>query len=280
MRIKCQIAGLNIEFETLSEMIEGRLAKYVTTECADYLIQSEIVENVSIIGKMIYTSEYYDIYENDGVKIQVQRNLQNNEILGTISYFEDKAVIKMVNHDLFYAEYLMTQYATFHYILTKKEALVIHSSAINYKGKAYLFCAKSGTGKSTHTKMWVDEGYASYINDDKNIVIYEKGIFNVYGNPWSGKHGLDNNVTIALGGILYITRSIENHIEKLTKKDSYFNILSHTVLPNPFYSKAKWNNLIFNLLSTNAYSLQVNISKDAVLVAKKELDGDNFEIEK
>lgn len=274
MCITGHIAKLNIQFDLKSSELNKRLEKYQTNEKYVYTIRTVVVEELLFKGTKIYSSKYYDLYNDNGVIIQYQRDLRNSKYVGAIFYSKTEAILYVLSSDIYEAEYLMSEYATFYYILNNRDAVLIHSSSICYKDKAYLFSAKSGTGKSTHTGLWIKLGLAEYINDDKNIIVYENGTFFVCGNPWSGKHGLDNNLCVELKGIIYLKRAEKCEIHKLNKLENYKNLLAHTLLPNPLLDNKKWEKLISILLNTNAYSLGANISNEAVQVVKKELDGE------
>jgi len=92
--------------------------------------------------------------------------------------------------------------------------LLFHGSAIAVDGKGYLFTAHSGTGKSTHTRLWrqVFGDRAVMVNDDKPFLkLGADGIW-LHGSPWSGKHGLDANVCVPLKGLCILERGKENSI--------------------------------------------------------------------
>ena len=98
--------------------------------------------------------------------------------------------------------------------LFRQDTLLVHGSAVAVDGKAYLFMAKSGTGKSTHTRFWreVFGGRAVMINDDKPfLALTDRGVV-AFGSPWSGKHGLDANISAPLAGICILERGSENKI--------------------------------------------------------------------
>ncbi len=78
--------------------------------------------------------------------------------------------------------------------ILKYNAIFLHSSAILYKGKAYLFSADSGVGKSTHTKLWIKKFGAEnvqIINDDKPIIRFIDNDWYVYGSPFDGGTGIN-----------------------------------------------------------------------------------------
>jgi hypothetical protein len=95
--------------------------------------------------------------------------------------------------------------------------ILFHASAVAHNGSAFLFTAKSGTGKSTHTgllkELLGDE--ITYINDDKPFIKYQNEEFFVYGNPWQGKHDLGENISVKLKAIVKITRSKDNFVKEL-----------------------------------------------------------------
>ncbi len=105
----------------------------------------------------------------------------------------------------------------FNKAIIKKNAMLIHSSAIIYQGRAYLFSAASGVGKSTHTRLWKQAfgDDVTYINDDKPVVRIKDGKCIVYGTPFDGGSGVTNNISAPLGGIIFLERGEENSIIKL-----------------------------------------------------------------
>lgn len=111
-------------------------------------------------------------------------------------------------------------------VLTNKlidyNVLLMHGSAISYKNKAYIFIAPSGTGKSTHTKLWKDnlKNKIKVINDDKPFIKLDDEDTYAYGSPWSGKHNLNNNIKRKLGGICFLVRGETNSIERINDSES------------------------------------------------------------
>ena len=109
------------------------------------------------------------------------------------------------------AEYLGTGMRFAKHIL-QHQGTFLHASAVILDGKAYLFSANSGTGKSTHTEKWCRLFGATYLNDDKPVLRYIDGLWMAYGAPWSGKHDLSSPVGVPLGGIAFLERGDENRI--------------------------------------------------------------------
>ena len=118
----------------------------------------------------------------------------------------------------------------YHINLLNFNGMVLHSSAIEYNGKAYLFSGPSGMGKSTHTRLWQSlYGDAVQVfNDDKPALRrLEDGWF-AYGTPWCGKDGINQNKKVPLGGICFLKRGEENKIRRLDSKEAMQNILWQT----------------------------------------------------
>ena len=100
--------------------------------------------------------------------------------------------------------------------------LLFHGSAIAVDGMGYLFTAHSGTGKSTHTRLWQQTfgDRAVMVNDDKPFLeLRENGVW-LHGSPWSGKHGLDNNICVPLQGLCILERGKENHIAPIAAQEA------------------------------------------------------------
>lgn len=110
------------------------------------------------------------------------------------------------------------------------DTLLFHGSVIAVDGEGYLFTAKSGTGKSTHTRLWREYfgERAVMVNDDKPLLhITDSGV-TAYGTPWDGKHRLSTNIVVPLKGICILTRDTTNHIEPVEPHAVYPLIVQQT----------------------------------------------------
>ena len=98
--------------------------------------------------------------------------------------------------------------------LLNRNILLAHGSAVAVDGQGYLFTARSGTGKSTHTRLWREcfGERAVMVNDDKPFLELTGSGVLLHGSPWSGKHGLDTNTCVPLKGICLLERGRENSI--------------------------------------------------------------------
>ena len=116
---------------------------------------------------------------------------------------------------------------TFAFAGSRKNTLLIHASCVGHNGHAYPFIAKSGTGKSTHSSLWLKHiPDTELINDDNPILrIDDNGIW-LYGSPWSGKTPCYKNMKAPVGGIIRIARAPYNQAVRLSPFQAYASLLT------------------------------------------------------
>jgi hypothetical protein len=96
-------------------------------------------------------------------------------------------------------------------------------------GRAYLFSANSGTGKSTHTEKWCRLFGATYINDDKPALRQVNGVWMAYGTPWSGKYDLSSPECAPIGGIAFVKRGDANSIVPMAPQAAVTEMMPQTM---------------------------------------------------
>lgn len=114
--------------------------------------------------------------------------------------------------------------------LLRFNGLMVHASAVELDGKAYLFSGPSGMGKSTHTKLWqqVFGPAAQVFNDDKPALRYIDGKWYAYGTPWCGKDGINQNKKVPLAGICFLKRGESNSIRQLSTVEAIPSVVAQT----------------------------------------------------
>lgn len=166
-------------------------------------------------------------------------------------------------------EYIFTGSAFYNQLLSYN-GMLLHSSAVCVDKTAYLFSADSGVGKSTHTQLW--QKYfgierAKIINDDKpalRLFDGKKGV-TVFGTPWSGKTDKNINMSAPLGAIIFIERSADNYIEKITPKQAIPLIMAQTLRAADKTNALKQLSLLDAILAcAPVYRLGCSISLAAV----------------
>lgn len=155
--------------------------------------------------------------------------------------------------------------------LLDKDILLFHGSVVSVDGVGYLFTAKSGIGKSTHTRYWREYfgDRAVMVNDDKPLLAVKEDRILVYGTPWDGKHRLSTNISVPLKAICILHRGSENSICRIDKKEAYPMLLQQTNRPvGDVDGMNKTLELIDKLSNcVELYSLHCTMNKEAARVA-------------
>lgn len=113
------------------------------------------------------------------------------------------------------------------------DIILMHGAVIASGESAYMFSAPSGTGKTTHVKLWLRNLRDSYVvNGDKPFIKIEDNRLVVYGSPWSGQEHMNKNTMLPLKSIVFMVRSEKNHIEKLSFAQAYVYLLQQTYIPH------------------------------------------------
>lgn len=149
-------------------------------------------------------------------------------------------------------------------------AFLFHGSAISVDGKGYLFTAKSGTGKSTHTYLWKRrfEGRYKTINDDKPLLCVQDDAVLACGTPWDGKHRRSNNIQIPLKGVVILERGEVNEIEPVDAATAFPLFLQQTYRPKSPIAMTKTLLLLEQMMKkTGLYRLKCNMDPEAAQVA-------------
>lgn len=117
---------------------------------------------------------------------------------------------------------------TFALATANMHTALFHSSVVSYEGKAYMFLGVSGTGKSTHSSLWLKhiEG-TELVNDDNPVVrILDNGEVWLYGSPWSGKTPCYRNVSYPLGALVNLKQAPENKIRRMKGVEAYVSLIT------------------------------------------------------
>lgn len=157
----------------------------------------------------------------------------------------------------------------FYKALLHFNGMLLHSSCVVYEDKAYLFSAPCGTGKSTHTQIWLKRFPGAYIlNDDKPAIrVTDDGVY-AFGTPFSGKTDLNVNKGVPIQGICILGRDTYNHIEPADKEDALFNIMNQTVRPPEEDVMLKMLDTLDKVVSSvPIYRLYCNMELEAAEIA-------------
>ena len=234
---KYKIADKVVEVNSIYEEVHEYCAGYQADENADYSV----------------TITQADIdYERE-------KSAREDEIEGiptrhfSDGYLEELAVYRKIAEK-------MIEYDT----------VLFHGSVIAVDGIGYLFTAKSGTGKSTHTRLWREYfgNRAVMVNDDKPLLKITDSEVVAYGTPYNGKHRLGTNTSVPLKAICILTRSADNHIEPITREQAYTMLLQQVYRPANMLKMTKTLEFVDRLAdSVKLYKLGCNMDRSAAKIA-------------
>ena len=189
---------------------------------------------------------------------------QSSEQNCSPSYLESLALLRKIS-DIFpsYGRFLM------------------HGASISYKGYAYLFTAPSGTGKSTHIRLW-----KKYLGNEVEIVNGDKPFISlatdteiqreplIYGTPWAGKERWQRNCSAPLHGICFLQQGTNNSIRRMESAECLTMLLRQVYIPKEVLAAGLTLELIDSLLKqVPVYLLTCDMSEEAVRCSFETMTG-------
>ena len=190
---------------------------------------------------------------------EIEAEAKNSENTSSYALLESLAVYRKIS------EYL-----------PKKGSFLFHASALSVDGQAYVFTAESGTGKSTHARLWRQNfgDRVTMVNDDKPIITVKDGKTYVSGTPWSGKHRLSTDITVPVKAICFLRRGRENVITKTDKNTVFEKLWTQTYKPADKEALTDTVRLISEVMKTvDFYDLQCNMEPEAAVISYKGMKG-------
>lgn len=176
---------------------------------------ADLTVQMDVSGRTLQQAKAYAVQTEGPADIVLKCDV--DEILELNPTLSDRDVAQYMGTGAIFARELLAFDGSF-----------LHSSAVVLNGKAYLFSAPSGTGKSTHTEKWCRLFGARYLNDDKPALRLVDGVWMAYGTPWSGKHDLSSNEGVPVGGVAVLRRGEENKITRMQPTEALPWIMSQT----------------------------------------------------
>jgi len=135
-----------------------------------------------------------------------------------------------------------------------QHTVLFHAAVVSHQGKGYMFLGTSGTGKSTHARLWLKyiEG-TELVNDDNPVVrISDEGHISVYGSPWSGKTPCYRNVNYPIGAIVLLSQAPYNKIQRMGGIHAYASLMESI-------SGKRWDSRIADGLHQTQNSLVMSV---------------------
>lgn len=185
----------------------------------------ELSFSVEVVDELPVTAFHEELRQEDEGQAIVAGHLDGGEayfefwlgkklcstMVADKDYHEAKVCVKE-NWSFGVNNAMMVMYAL---ATANSQTALFHSSVVSYQGKAYMFLGHSGTGKSTHSSLWLKyiEG-TELVNDDNPVVRIMDGVARVYGSPWSGKTPCYRNVVYPVGAIVKLDQAPYNEIQR------------------------------------------------------------------
>lgn len=146
------------------------------------------------------------------------------------------------------------------------KTLLIHASVVERDGRGVAFLGKSGTGKSTHSRLWLTHhsGFRLLNDDNPAVRIHDDGTVYIYGTPWSGKTACYRSLGVALSAVVRLSQAKENEFTHLDGKEALIALL-------PSGSALRWNKSLFASMTAILQDMvsKVNIGHLACLPDKE-----------
>ncbi len=210
-------------------------ASYITNDKItdfDFEVEFSVKDEIQIPEEKLTAPlrNWQHCQTKDGGVCTMRIDEQGAFLRNDISPDGKKAKVSIANRDKIYGAdiWYISFFAigeAFSYAMLKNKSGVLHSSSIVLNGSAIAFSAQSGTGKSTHTSIW-QEVYPDTViaNDDTPVIKFQDGVPYLFGSPFAGTSGVNQNVSAPLKAVVFLHRGTENKIEKLSgaRAVSYF----------------------------------------------------------
>ena len=239
------LAGVNIAVTSLFDEAYDYCSDYRTDEPADM--------SVSVSPEDINYEKIVNIRESQIEGIPVVD--YPDSYLETLAVYR-KIVTKMLDFDTF----------------------LMHGAVVALGDKAWLFTAPSGTGKTTHINLWLNNIPGSYVVNGDKPLIHIGDDCTVYGTPWAGKEGMNRNVGVKLCGIVILNRGVENKIEKVPMTQVLPTLIQQSYRPKVKEELEKTLTLLSRLgKKIPMYQLYCNMDPEAAFVAYNALSGEDHE---
>jgi len=228
MTRKYQIAGHLFEvcgeklYEAVTRM-DGFRPFEVTEGESAFRFQEGMADDIPSMTKVEYTLEYEGVKGSFGRTAEGFRlNLQSEADGAFDVWCRDGEPVVYVGGNWTMLLYRFALWVAYGLMTLQRETLAIHSSCIVYKNKAVLFLGESGTGKSTHTRLWREHiDGAVLLNDDSPMIRVEDGKVWAYGSAWSGKTPCYKNERYELKACVRLSQAPYNRMQKLSVLQAY-----------------------------------------------------------
>lgn len=282
------ISDLNLYIDAEYDKMSSELMSPYLTENTDSDIRIRIIktkEPITLPDAAILTSlgslKYFTHYNECDIVFFYDKN--TNKTIASIKYSPDYSEVEIISYDYVQDYDISMDYVIYNligtaikYLIQMYDGFVFHASAIACHGFGLAFSAKSGTGKSTHTSLWLKQyGDTVVINDDSPIIrIVNNNVF-IYGTPWAGTTCINYNKKVPLKAIVFLSRGDSNVIKQLEPSEAvkpFFDGITSPLNPRMLSNAAVTMDKI--LSTVPIYSLSCNMNLDAAVTVHNFIFGE------
>lgn len=188
------------------------------------------IPSEGLIGTFDCGGCLHDVYDLRGEGYCIVFHHINGDTCGLLCTDKNgqEGIVHLMNTPLSHQQFVLgnATMIAYAYATADKKTVLMHASVVSLEGRGYLMTAPSGTGKSTHTRLWrqcFDQ--CELVNDDNPVVRIEQGKAMVYGSPWSGKTPCYRNVCHPVGAYVRLFQEPENNIHPYQPLEAYAMLL-------------------------------------------------------
>ena len=188
------------------------------------------IPSEGLIGTFECGGCLHDVYDLRGEGYCIVFHHINGDTCGLLCTDKNgqEGIVHLMNTPLSHQQFVLgnATMIAYAYATADKKTVLMHASVVSLEGRGYLMTAPSGTGKSTHTRLWrqcFDQ--CELVNDDNPVVRIEQGKAMVYGSPWSGKTPCYRNVCHPVGAYVRLFQEPENNIHPYQPLEAYAMLL-------------------------------------------------------
>lgn len=238
-----RIAGLNIRLQIPAAwpvlpapLYSAFRAAFTTPDVVAEFRETERIHEVQ--GCLLYENSLFRVIRQDDKMYCYRGNYTQleyyDDIRNAVVYCQQyslsgkgRYITEMRRADVKYTEHYLMGSVGLSHIMADFRRVILHSSFVAYKGKAILFTAPSGTGKSTQAELWrVHRPGAEVINGDRSILSVEEGCAYAHGIPLCGTSKITKNCTLPIGAVIVLRQGSENRIRRLRGREAFVQLFS------------------------------------------------------
>ena len=235
-----RIAGVVVQIRNKGE--------YVHWLCKDYIVDDRIPPDISV--SVTDEEIKWEIQKCMGKKTPMYMEKQYDEFM---EYWEGMCINDRIGLE-------MIRFGGF----------VLHAAVISVDGEAYAFAAPSGTGKTTHMQLWINQfgDRAQVVNGDKPILRWFGNQLYACGTPWCGKEGLGQDMKAPLRALCFIERSETNSITRIDKKSMIGKLFYQMIKPEDEETLDLFLPMVEKMIAEiDCFLLRCNMQPEAAQVA-------------